>query len=219
MQQRWAVVALVVAFAACGSSDTPTVPPPVPSTTVAPQPSPTAQPSPSPTTGALTCTFEPGPVARLAIAPREQRTDSADADIRVRVLPNFDEVWCLDRDKTHRLDFNANQRNAAGRECCYQGKVTWTVDDPRELVVASRSLHPDNFIYRLNVEPKGISTAIEIEAELDGVKSFPWQSASGFRREPLRIMTMSANQMNRECTCIFRGNGVYEGGPACPRAP
>ncbi len=218
--QKWVIVAAAIAFAACGSGG-PTVPPPVPSTTLAaqPSPSPTAQPTASPTAGTQACTFEPGPVARLAISPREQRSDGAEADVRVRVLPDFDEVWCLDRDKSHRLDLNANQRNADGRESCYLGKVAWTIDDPRQLVVSTSSRHQDNFIYRLNVEPRGLSTSFEIEAELDGIKSFPWQSASGFRREPLRIVTMSANQMGRECTCIFRGNGVYEGGPTCPRAP
>ena len=69
------------------------------------------------------CTFAPGPVARLAISPRELRTDGVQADVFVRARPNWDEVVCLDRTKSHRLDFNANQRNADGRESCYEGDV------------------------------------------------------------------------------------------------
>jgi hypothetical protein len=111
---KWFVVALVVGVAGCGSGSNPNTPPPVPSTTIAAQPSPTPtpQPTPTPTPAALTCDFEPGPVTRMAISPREQRTDGAQVSIRVRALPGFDEVWCLDKDKSHRIDFNANQRNA-----------------------------------------------------------------------------------------------------------
>jgi hypothetical protein len=66
-------------------------------------------------------------VTRLAISPRELRTDGEQADVYVRARPNWDEVVCLDRSKSHRLDFNANQRNADGRESCYIGDVEWRV--------------------------------------------------------------------------------------------
>jgi hypothetical protein len=174
------------------------------------------QPSPSPTAGIQTCDLQPGPVVRFAIAPREQRTDGEQTDIRVRVNANFDEVWCLDKAKSHRLDFNANQRNAAGKECCYQGKVSWVLDDPRGLVVANSQRDADGFVYRYNVEPRGLGTSFTVEAELDGLKSYPWQSGAAYRREPLRIVTMSQSEIAKDCTCIYRGNGIYEGA-TCPK--
>lgn len=213
------LLAAVIGAAACGGSDTPTVPPVTPTTTVAPQPSPSpsAAPSPSPSPVSQTCQLEPGPVARLAVSPREQRTDGVRfVDIRVRALPNFDEVWCLDKDKEHIIDFNANQRNAAGRECCYLGDATWTLDDPLRLVVASSSRHEDNLIFRYNVNSRGVAGTFTVQAQLDGIRSFPWQSGSGYRLEPLRVVLMSPNQITRDCTCIFRGNGVYEGA-GCPK--
>lgn len=216
MQNRLVVFLLAVGVSGCGSGSPTTVPPPTTTLAPLPSPTPTPQPSPSPTAAAQACELEPGPVVRLAIAPREQRTDGDSVDIRVRVLPNYDEVWCLDQNKSHRIDFNANQRNAGGRECCYQGDATWTVDDPRQLVVASSSRHPDAMIYRFNVEPRGVGTSFSISAELDGIKSHPWQSGSAYRLEPLRVVTMSPSQIARECTCIYRGNGIYEGA-ACPR--
>ena len=216
--QKWLAVAVVVALSGCGSGTPTTVPPPVPTTTLAPAPSPTPtpQPSPSPTAGTQTCNLEPGPVVRFAIAPREQRTDGAQADIRVRVEPGFDEAWCLDKAKSHSIDFNANQRNAAGRECCYKGQVVWKVEDPRKIVVGQSTRDTDGFIYRLNVEPGGVGTSFTVAAELDGIQSHPWQSGSGYRLEPLRIVTMSQSEMAKECTCIFKGNAIYEG-TGCPK--
>jgi hypothetical protein len=217
--QRYTVGAVLVAsalvVASCGDSPT-VVPPPTTTTTLA-QPPPTTLPPPPPTTLAAQCTFAPGPVTRLAISPRELRTDGTDSPILVRARPNWDEVVCLDRDKAHRLDFNANQRNADGRESCYEGDVNWrVVSDDLELVTGSSSRHDDGFIWRYNIEPRGRNGVIEIEAELDGVRSHPWQSGSGYRRETLRIETMNTNEMNRDCLCIFRGNGVYEGA-RCPK--
>jgi hypothetical protein len=157
-------------------------------------------------------------VARLAISPRALRSDGVDVDIYVRVRPNWDEVVCLDRAQAHRLDFNANQRNADGRESCYVGDVSWrVVEDSRDMVVGNSSRHDDGFIWRYNIEPDGQESSIEIEAELDGIRSHPWQSGSGYRREPIRIVTMSTNEINRDCLCIFKGNGVYEGA-RCPLA-
>jgi len=156
-------------------------------------------------------------VTRLAISPRELRSDGADAAVFVRARQNWDEVVCLDKSKAHRLDFNANQRNAEGRESCFEGDVTWRiVDDSDSMVVGSSSRHDDGFIWRYNIEPRGRDGSIEIEAELDGIKSHPWQSGSGYRREPIRIVSMSANEIARDCQCIFRGNGVYEG-ERCPK--
>jgi len=217
--RRYAIWMVTVGAALTGLScgDTPTVvpTPAPPATTLPTQPSPSPSPSPSPI--AQQCTLAPGPVTRLALSPRELRTDGAAADVFVRARPNWDEVVCLDKNKTHRLDFNANQRNADGRESCYVGDVAWqVVDDSDHMVVSSSSRHDDGFIWRYNIEPRGRDGAIEIEAELDGIKSHPWQSGAGYRREPIRVVTMGANAIARDCLCIYRGNGVYEG-PRCPK--
>jgi hypothetical protein len=199
----------------CGDSPTVTPTPAPPTTTLATQPSPSPAPSPSPV--AQQCNLAPGPVTRLAISPRELRSDGETAAVFVRARRDWDEVVCLDKNKAHRLDFNANQRNADGRESCYEGEVTWRVaDDSDQMVVGSSSRHDDGFVWRYNIEPRGRDGSIEIEAELDGISSYPWQSGSGYRREPLRIVSMSANEIARDCLCIFRGNGVYEG-ELCPK--
>jgi hypothetical protein len=215
--RRFAIMLVIGAAGAassCGGSPT-VVPSPAPPTTTLPsQPSPSPIASPSPVS--TECTFAPGPVVRFAIQPRELRTDGVQVNIMVRARPNWDEVVCLDRNKSHRLDLNANQRNADGKESCYGGPVTWHVDDPEGIVVGSQSRHPDNFIWRLNVEPGGKNTSFGIDAQLDGLNSYPWQSGSGYRQEPLRAVTMSANEIARDCLCIYHGNGVYEG-ERCPK--
>ena len=215
----WMVaVGAAVAGLSCGGSPTVIPSPAPPTTTLATQPSPSPTPSSTPSPSAQNCTFAPGPVARFAIAPRELRTDGVQVPVYVRALPNWDEVVCLDRSKSHRLDFNANQRNANGRECCFEGIATWrVVDDPAQIIVATSSRHERDMIYRFNIEPGGRETSFQIEAELEGLKSYPWQSGSGYRREPFRVVTMSANEIARDCTCIYRGNGVYEGGQRCPK--
>ncbi len=188
---------------------TPTPAPPT--TTLAPQPPPPTAPPSSPPISQQ-CTFAPGPVARFAISPRELRTDGVQAPVFVRARPGFDEVVCLDRSKSHRLDFNANQRNADGLESCFEGSAIWRItDDPGQIVTGSSSRHERDMIWRLNIEPRGRETSFEIEAELEGLKSYPWQSGSGYRREPLRVLTMSAAEIARDCLCISRGNGVWEG--------
>ena len=223
---------LVVTFGSafilsCGGADGPTViPTPAPPTTTVPtQPSPSPSPSPSTQPGGQevchlpsgpVTNLAPGPVARFAISPRQILTNGPNlTDIFVRARPNWDEVVCLDKDQSHRLDFNANQRNEEGRECCYEGVVAWRVNDPAGIVVANTSQHPDGFRWRFNIEPGGRGTTIEFSATLDGLNSFPWQSGSGYRQEPLRVVTMSANEIARDCQCIYRGNGVYEG-VRCP---
>ena len=218
--RRYAIWMLAVGAAVTGAScgDSPTViPSPAPPTTTLPtQPSPSPSPSPSPIVS-QDCTLAPGPVARFAISPRELRTDGVQADVYVRARSNWDEVVCLDRTKSHRLDFNANQRNEAGRECCFEGDATWqVVDDPGQIITGSSSRHERGMIWRYNIEPGGRATSFEVEAELEGLKSYPWQSGSGYRREPLRVVTMSAAEITRDCLCIYRGNGIYEGA-RCPK--
>jgi hypothetical protein len=211
--RRYAIwmVTLGAALAGLSCGDSPTViPSPSPTTTLPSQPSPSPSASASPV--AQDCILAPGPVVRFAIAPRELRSNGDQVDIFVRARPNWDEVVCLDRDKVHRLDFNANQRNADGRESCYIGDVSWrTVSDDDHMITSESSRHPDNFIWRYNIDPRGRTGTIEVEAQLDGLTSYPWQSGSGYRQEPFRMVAMSANEMARECLCIYRGNGVYEG--------
>jgi hypothetical protein len=201
----------------CGDSPT-VIPSPAPPTTTLPtQPSPTPTPATSPSPIAAQCTFAPGPVARFAISPRELRTDGIQEPIMVRARPDWDEVVCLDRTKSHRLDFNANQRNEEGRECCFEGDATWrVVDDPGNIIAGSSSRHERGMIWRFNIEPQGRTTSFAIDAQLEGKLSYPWQSGSGYRQEPLRVVTMSASDIARDCTCIYRGNGVYEGA-RCPK--
>ena len=79
------------------------------------------------------------------------------------------------------------------------------------MITSQSSRHPDNFIWRYNIDPRGRTGTIAIEAQLDGLTSYPWQSGSGYRREPLRIVAMGAGEMARECLCIYHGNGQYEG--------
>jgi hypothetical protein len=226
--RRYAIWMMTVGAAVAGLScggDTPTVTPtpapPTSTTTLPSQPSPTPIPSPLPSSGPTTQTCGPnlaaGPMTRFAISPRQLRTGGPDvATMFVRARPNWDEAICLDKDKSHVILFNANQRNSEGRECCYEGVATWSWDDPRDMIVDQSSLHPENMIFRFNIEPEGQSSTIEIKAELMGLQSYPWQSGSGYRIEPLRIVTMSAADIARDCLCIYRGNGIYEGA-RCPK--
>jgi hypothetical protein len=213
-----AVTALAV-FVSCGgdSGTTPTVnPTPVATPTPAPTPTPTPATIASPSPAAATkCppSGEPGPVARYAISPRAQVTDDRQVDMMVRARPNWDEVWCIDRNKEHRLDFNSNQRNAAGRECCWEGEPQWqVVQDSNDMVVSGNTIAGSNsFNYRLRLSPRGRSGVVLLQATLDGKSSYPWQSNSGYSQGPLAIVAMSAEDITRECKCIFRGNGIYEG--------
>jgi hypothetical protein len=192
------------------STTTPTTVAPV--TTVAPPSSTTEGPE------ASKCGNLPaGPVTRYAISPREQRTNGAITDIRVRAKPGFDEVWCLDKDQDHRLDFNSNQRNAGGRECCWLADPAWDWEDPDSIAQEGQSLAGTNhFNFRLRVNPRGKRGTVYVQAEIDGVKSHDWQSGSGYSIQPLRVVSMSKNEIERDCQCIFRGNGIYEG-DRCPK--
>ena len=211
-------LALITLLAGCEGDNGITPPPPTTTTTVTTQP-PVTTPSTPPTTLPAQCTFAPGPVTRFAISPRELRTDGEQIGIPVRARPNWDEVVCIDKDKSHRIDFNANQRNADGRESCYEGPVTWrVVEDADGIISDQSSRHPDNFIWRINMDPRGRTGEVLLSANLDGLTSYPWQSGSGYRQEPLRIVAMSRNEMERDCLCVYRGNGVYEGA-RCSKLP
>ena len=219
MKSRLSAVGALALLSSCGGSTTAppvTTNPPItsPSTTAAvTTPSTTAPPDESLRCGNLA----PGPIVRYAITPREQRADGEVVDLRVRAKPNFEEVWCIDKDKEHRLDFNSNQRNAAGREACWINDPVWRYEDGDRLVDLAQPIPNTNgFNYRMRINPHGARGAVFVEAEIDGVLSYPWQSGSGYRREPLQIVSMSKNEIDRDCLCIFRGNGIYEG-DRCPK--
>jgi hypothetical protein len=156
-------------------------------------------------------------VARIAISPRQHSIDGANVDVRVRVRPGFDEAWCVDKDKDHRLDFNLNQRNADGRACCWDDPPEWSVDDDSGLVAGNGTTRDDNgFIYRIRVEPRGRAGSVGVSANLDGVDSHPWQSGSGYQMGNLNIVALSASDIQKDCTCVYLGNGLYEG-DKCPK--
>jgi hypothetical protein len=138
-------------------------------TTVATVPSTTAPPDES-----LRCAnLAPGPIVRYAITPREHRADGEVVDLRVRARPNFEEVWCIDKDKEHRLDFNSNQRNAAGREACWVDDPVWHYEDSDRFVDLAQPI-PNTNSFQL---PECASTrtarrgTVFVEAEIDGVLS------------------------------------------------
>lgn len=217
-----AVAALLVVSGCGGSTTAPRVDPtPTPTTSSTVNPVTTVSTPPSSTIedpNASKCgNLQPGPVARYAISPREQRTGGAQVDIRVRAKPGFDEVWCIDKDQEHRLDFNSNQRNAQGRECCWINDPSWSYEDPDSIAQEGQSLAGTNhFNFRLRVNPRGKRGTIYVQAEIDGIQSYEWQSSSGYQKQPLRVVSMSKNEIERDCQCIFRGNGIYEG-DRCPK--
>src|SRR5262245_38726181 len=122
----------------CGGDSPTTAPPPTttlpnpPTTTTLPPPTTTTTTTLPPGVEAKCANLQPGPVVRYAISPREQRDDGEKTDgMRVRARPGFDEVWCIDKDKEHRLDFNSNQRNADGKEPCFvNDPVRRVAEDP-----------------------------------------------------------------------------------------
>jgi hypothetical protein len=216
-----AAVAALLVVSGCGGSTT--APPAVatPTPTTSSTVSPVTSPPPSSSIeepGTSKCgNLPPGPVTRYAISPREQRTNGAIVDIRVRAKPGFDEVWCIDKDQEHRLDFNSNQRNAQGRECCWLEDPSWAFEDPDSIAQEGQSLAGTNhFNFRLRSDPRGKRGTVYVQAQIDGIKSYEWQSGSGYQIQPLRVVSMSKNEIERDCLCVFRGNGIYEG-DRCPK--
>jgi hypothetical protein len=207
----------LLALASCGGSSPARPnpnPTPTPGPTPAPTPAPTPTPNPAPTPDASQrcAKLENGPVVRVAIAPRGQFEGSNQVPMRVRVEKAFeDEVWCIDKDKESKLDFNLNQRNANGKECCWEEDPVWRVDDPNFLVDNGEWRDDYGFIYRLRVDPKGRKGKIFVQTTLDGHDSYPWQSGSYYQQGALVIESMSASEISRDCQCTFKGNGQYEG--------
>jgi hypothetical protein len=67
------------------------------------------------------------------------------------------------------------------------------------------------FLRRLHVEPRCREGIVYVQATRDGVNSRPWQTFSGYQEGPLTIVSMSRSEMERDCNCIFLGNGRYAG--------
>jgi hypothetical protein len=153
--------AMAALLSSCGGSS-PTQPAPAPS----PSPTPAAQPSPSPSGPSSTgCTFAPGPVTRLAIAPRALQTNGVSAPMRTRLVGPGEEVLCLAYEKSHRLDFNLNQRNALGQESCWEGFPSYRIRGDTEHMVTGTSPIDDNgFIFRVRVEPREQEASFGVEA-------------------------------------------------------
>ena len=211
----------LLALGSCGGSSTPGNPNPNPSPTPtpspAPTPTPTPNPAPTPDASQRCAKLQEGPVVRVAIAPRGQFEGSTQVPMRVRVTKSYeDEVWCVDKDKEWKLDFNLNQRNEAGKECCWENDPSWHVDDPDFLVDNSEWRDNYGFIFRVRVNPKGKKGSIFVQTRLDGHDSYPWQSGSYYEKGPLVIESMSASEISKECQCTFKGNGQYEG-DRCPK--
>jgi hypothetical protein len=210
-----AAAAVLLALSGCGGSTTAppitTTPTSTTSSTVNPVTTPPSSTTEDPS--ASKCgNLQPGPVVRYAISPREQRTNGGQVDIRVKARAGFDEVWCIDKDQEHRLDFNSNQRNAANKECCWLNDPSWTFSDPDNIAQEGQALSgTNNFNFRLRTNPRGKRGTIYVQAEIDGIKSYEWQSGSGYSIQPLRVVSMSKNEIERDCLCIYRGNGIYEG--------
>jgi hypothetical protein len=208
------LVSGVALWSSCGGGSPTAVPPPAPSpviTTPITTPTTTTLPPVSGPPPDRCANFQAGPVARLAISPRTHQENGEIVPIRVRARPGFDEVWCLDKDKDHRLDFNLNQRNANGRECCWVNDPSWDLDDPNNFAGGESVRDDFGFVYRIRVNTEGARGTVGINATLDGINSAPWQSNSGYSIGPLNMVAMSAAEIQRDCNCIFLGNGQYQG--------
>lgn len=200
---------LALILTGCGGGSSPTAPEPTP----APTPQPTPAPTPTPNT---TCGLAPGPVVRYAIRPREHRVNGRKVDMLVRARPGWDEVWCIDKDSVHQLDFDSNQRNEANQESCWVYDPQWTITDPGSFVTGQEVIFDNPFLRRLHVDPKGREGTVDVQATIDGVRSRPWQTFSGYREGPLQIVAMSRAEIERDCNCVFLGNGRYAGA-SCPK--
>jgi hypothetical protein len=209
---RLGTLVLALASLTCGGGEAPTQP--IVNPTPAPTPTPAA--TPTPVASAHCGNLAPGPVTRYAIAPRAQLTDGVQVPMRVWISAPWQEAWCVDKDKTHRLDFNSNQRNADGRECCYANDPEWRIaEDPDHIVLGQGAFGDHGFNYRVGIDPRGLETSFSVQASIDGVASKPWQSGPlvGYPEGPLKIVALSARDIERFCKCTYFGNGNYN--PEC----
>jgi len=210
--RRWGALALTLVLLSCGGGGAPTDPGrPTPT----PLPAPTALPTASPN-AACGPNLAAGPVVRYAVAPRAQWSGGVQVPMRVWIQGIWQEAWCLDKDKEYQLDFNSNQRNAEGKESCFQNDPEWQVVDDRDrIALGGGSFGDHGFNFRVGVNARGLETSFGVQAQIDGVKSKPWQSGPsvGYPEGPLKIVTLSAADIERNCRCTYFGNGNYN--PEC----
>jgi hypothetical protein len=217
--RRWACSIVIMACSACGgaSNRTPTAistPVPEPSSTPIPLPSPTPLGSPPPE--AKCGNLAPGPVARVAVSPRQHDENGAKITMKVLVRTLFsDEVLCVDKDKDHKIDFNLNQRNLGGQEACWEGEPGWKVRDPGGIVTLQQVRDEHGFIFRVRISPGGERGRVGVSAELDRIHSHPWLSGQGYTPGPIWIEAMRKEEL-KGCSCVYLGNGGYEG-EGCPK--
>src|SRR5688572_11370889 len=108
-----------------------------------PTPAPTATPSPTP----KPCTAAPGPITSYAILPRLDLTLENDVTqaLKVRVvIPFRDEVLCIDKDATHRIEFDSKQKNAARQEACGENDPAWRIVEDPDGIVANAAPFTNN---------------------------------------------------------------------------
>jgi hypothetical protein len=223
VKRIWLACGAVLLAACGGSGDAPTTAgtaPPAPAPAAAPTPVPTPTPTPAPETPPVSdakCgSLAPGPVARLTVAPRTHDQDGAPVPMRVLVRTEFsDEILCVDKDKDHKIDFNLNQRNLGGQEACWEGEPGWKVRDPDGIVTTQQVRDEHGFIFRVRISPRGARGRVGVSAELDGVRSHPWQSATGYTPGPVWVEAMRREEL-KDCSCVYLGNAGYQG-QGCPK--
>ena len=204
--------ALMLAACGGGSTQAPTA---APTPTPAPAPTPAATPPPTPLAGpspdAKCGSLPPGPVTRVTVAPRTHDENGAPVTMRVLVRTEFsDEVLCVDKDKDHKIDFNLNQRNLGGQESCWEEEPGWKVRDPDGIVTNQQVRDEHGFIFRVRISPRGERGRVGVSAELDRVRSHPWQSGAGYTPGPVWIEAMRREEL-KDCTCVYLGNAGYQG--------
>jgi hypothetical protein len=207
---RLGSITIAFSWLSCGGG-APTLP-----ITPAPTPVPTPAATPTPLVLAQCGSLAPGPVVRYAIAPRAARVNGENVPMRVWIQAPWQEAWCLDKDQQYQIDFNSNQRNADGKESCFQNDPEWQiVDDPDHIVLGQGSFGDHGFNYRVGVDARGVETSFGVQARIDGVSSKPWQSGPsvGYPEGPLKVVTLSAADIERNCKCTYFGNGNYN--PEC----
>jgi hypothetical protein len=220
--QRGVVIGMVLFVGSCGGDRVPTSPPspsplPITPTLPSPTPTPTATPDPSPSANAACGNLAPGPVTRLTVSPREHSIEGVKKTMKVLVRKEFtDEVLCVDMDLAHRIDFNLNQRNDDNKECCWTNGPSWSVGDPNGMVVGEGVRDDHGFIYRVQIDPRGRRGRIAVDAYLDGVDSYPWESRSEYSLGPVIVEAMPKDELYL-CNCTYIGNGGYMG-PDCPKS-
>jgi hypothetical protein len=207
---RLGTIAFAFTWMSCGGPTVPVTPTPTPT------PLPTPAATPTPVVSAQCGNLAPGPVARYAIAPRAARVNGENVPMRVWIQGLWQEAWCLDKDKEYQIDFNSNQRNADGKECCFVNDPEWQVVDDRDHIsLGGGSFGEHGFNFRVGVDPRGLETSFGVKAQLDGVNSKAWQSGPsvGYPEGPLKIVTLSAADIEKYCKCTYFGNGNYN--PEC----